>query len=1342
MLVASVGAWIAACSDGSTGPELGPSAPNRPPAATGTIPAQEVAVGATATVDVASYFTDPDGDRLTYSTESSDVAVATAGVSGSTVSLTGIAAGSATLTVMATDPDGLRATQSLGVTVPNRAPEPTDVFPDLELAVGEQATVDVANYFTDPDGDPLTFAAESSDPAVATANLSGTSVTVEAVTASSATITVTAADTAGLEVSQSFDVTVPNRTPEITDTIPALELAVGNDTTVDVSGYFSDPDEDPLTFEAESSQADVAGTETSGSIITVTAVAAGTTTITVTATDPGGLAVAQSFEVTVPNRAPEITNTIPSVEVEAGDEATVDVSEYFTDPDEDPLTFEAESSQADVAGTETSGSIITVTAVAAGTTTITVTATDPGGLAVAQSFEVTVPNRAPEITNTIPPLELAAGNDTTVDVSGYFSDPDEDPLTFEAESSQADVAGTETSGSIITVTAVAAGTTTITVTATDPGGVGVAQSFDVTVPNRAPEITDTIPALELAVGNDTTVDVSGYFSDPDEDPLTFEAESSQAGVAGTETSGSIITVTAVAAGTTTITVTATDPGGLGVAQSFDVTVPNRAPEITDTIPSVEVEAGDEATVDVSEYFSDPDEDPLTFEAESSQADVAGTETSGSIITVTAVAAGTTTITVTATDPGGLGVAQSFDVTVPNRAPHITNTIPPLELVGGGDDTVDASDYFSDPDGDPLTFAAGSSNPGVAEVSVSGSSVTVTPVTRGAATITVTATDPAGLEAFQDFEVTVNNGSPTVTRAVPPLTLSVRGEDAVDATAHFSDPDGDPLTFDAGSSDPGVVTTSLAGSVVTIRGVAIGTATITISAADPDGLEAATRFEVTVANRPPWVVGTIPPSVLAPGDEASRNMSPYIRDPDGDPLTFDATSSDPAVVTADVSGSSVILKAFATGSATITVTGTDPGGLQASGSFEVTVPDNTPPLPVGTMPDIELLRGGQVNLDLSSYFTDPDGDVLRYSASSSDDRVASATALGVTLIVTGGTEGSALVTVTAHDPHGLTAEQSFEVKVKEHDTGGFAMDVYFTASVTSSQRNDIADAAGLWATILAENELDDVPVNDHLRCLNLRTAAQVDAVDDFAILVDVDPVDGPGGTLAWAGMCGIRASGLPYLAIAVFDAADVQLMVDNGDLREVAVHELAHAFGFGLLWGDYLQNPSRGQPAPRDTHFSGPAAVAAFDAAGGADYRGGKVPVDNDVESGDRHWRESVFPTELMGPFNTIGLREPLSVISIQSMADLGYKVDASLGSPYPVSADIGAERGGRVMPLGDDTRILPLRIVDEEGRVIRVIGTGGAEASEAGDSAVETAVLERVRPKSGTARPPPERGRR
>ena len=273
-----------------------------------------------------------------------------------------------------------------------------------------------------------------------------------------------------------------------------------------------------------------------------------------------------------------------------------------------------------------------------------------------------------------------------------------------------------------------------------------------------------------------------------------------------------------------------------------MTVPNRAPHITDTIPSVEVEAGDEATVDVSGVFHRSGRGSAHLRGGVLAGRRGRDRDFGQHHHRHGGGGGHGDHhRHRDRDPGGLGVAQSFNVTVPNRAPHITNTIPPLELVGGGDDTVDASDYFSDPDGDPLTFAAGSSNPGVAEVSVSGSSVTVTPVTRGAATITVTATDPAGLEAVQDFEVTVNNGSPTVTRVVPPLTLSVPGEDAVDATAHFSDPDGDPLTFGAGSSDPGVVTTSLAGSVVTIRAVATGTATITISAADPDGLESRHEF---------------------------------------------------------------------------------------------------------------------------------------------------------------------------------------------------------------------------------------------------------------------------------------------------------------------------------------------------------------------------------------------------------------------------------------------------------------------------------------------------------------------
>ena len=82
--------------------------------------------------------------------------------------------------------------------------------------------------------------------------------------------------------------------------------------------------------------------------------------------------------------------------------------------------------------------------------------------------------------------------------------------------------------------------------------------------------------------------------------------------------------------------------------------------------------------------------------------------------------------------------------VPNRTPVAVGTLADLTLhVGGKAAVVDVAGAFRDPDGDPLTYQATSSAPGVASVAVSGSSVTTRAVATGAATITVTATDVGG-----------------------------------------------------------------------------------------------------------------------------------------------------------------------------------------------------------------------------------------------------------------------------------------------------------------------------------------------------------------------------------------------------------------------------------------------------------------------------------------------------------------------------------------------------------------------------------------------------------------------
>ena len=96
--------------------------PNRVPTTSGqipaqTIPAETLAQGESVRVDVAEYFSDPDGDPLTYETTSSDIEVATVSVSESVVSLIALRPGSVEITVSVRDPMGGTATLSFTVTI-------------------------------------------------------------------------------------------------------------------------------------------------------------------------------------------------------------------------------------------------------------------------------------------------------------------------------------------------------------------------------------------------------------------------------------------------------------------------------------------------------------------------------------------------------------------------------------------------------------------------------------------------------------------------------------------------------------------------------------------------------------------------------------------------------------------------------------------------------------------------------------------------------------------------------------------------------------------------------------------------------------------------------------------------------------------------------------------------------------------------------------------------------------------------------------------------------------------------------------------------------------------------
>ncbi|MYA10084.1 MAG: hypothetical protein F4237_09745 [Gemmatimonadetes bacterium] len=177
----------------------------------------------------------------------------------------------------------------------------------------------------------------------------------------------------------------------------------------------------------------------------------------------------------------------------------------------------------------------------------------------------------------------------------------------------------------------------------------------------APESCGPIPQQTVHVGESASVPMC--FNDENGDGVSLSASSSDPVVATAEARGSAVTVTAVSPGTATVTVTATDPGGLSGTVSFSVMVPNRAPQAADTISARTVEVGKTASVDLSASFEEPDGQPLSYHASSSDETIATVSVSGSTVTAAAVSVGTATVTVTARDPEGLEATQSFDVTV-------------------------------------------------------------------------------------------------------------------------------------------------------------------------------------------------------------------------------------------------------------------------------------------------------------------------------------------------------------------------------------------------------------------------------------------------------------------------------------------------------------------------------------------------------------------------------------------------------------------------------------------------------------------------------------------------------
>ena len=373
-------------------------------------------------------------------------------------------------------------------------------------------------------------------------------------------------------------------------------------------------------------------------------------------------------------------------------------------------------------------------------------------------------------------------------------------------------------------------------------------------------------------------------------------------------------------------------------------------------------------------------------------------------------------------------------------------------------------------------------------------------------------------------------------------------------------------------------------------------------------------------------------------------------------------------------------------------------------------DNRSPVARSPIPAHRLQAGGPTaDLVLADYFDDPDGDSLAYSVETTESGVVAERIEDGVLWLDPMSVDTVEVEVTATDPGGLRATQRFStwvVPTPDHDA--FNIELYFDPGFTAEEEAAVRRAAVRWMEAVT-GDLPDVPVQGLMAdyCYgespNLRL---VGVIDD--VMIRMRMVARQSGNVATARTCGVReASGQAFLGESWFTLWYVRNLGIDG-LFESALHEIGHVLGFGYwiyssrpkAWKDLFQD------GDGDGHFAGPLAVAAFDAAGGEAYVGGKVPLEDQIPVLNIHWRKRVIPGDIMAP----GGGSLLTAITIQTLADLGYEVDVTKADPYtlPIAAqgdargDVEVESADAEV-LADDVIKVPVVVVDRDGKVVRII---------------------------------------
>lgn len=625
---------------------------NSTPTQLADIPPQTANVGQTKTIDLSSHFSDPDGDSLSYSVSNTNPEVATASVSGITLTINAKSAGSTNISVIANDGKG----GSFG-----------DSF-SLNVAIS-------GSLKDLPAGTIINFAGYEwivLDPTTGYMWMKGTTGQLAFDQNNSSSFNPNNMSNIGYTLNNTFYNSLPAEQRALIQTKNWTTGSETNESASSVSakigllsysewqkyskkyggsaGFLDNPSSWVWTRTPAGSRVWVPSSD--GVLRMAGAYDTGGTVRPALYLDPQ---TSISNGTVVANSAPTATD-IPTQTVFVGQSRTLDMSNYFSDSDGDTLGYSVSSSNSGVASPYSiSGNTLTIKGTSAGSTTFTALAQDGKGGKVSKTFTVNV------LAGTQSIKDLPAGS--VINFAGYswvILVPSKGYLMMKGSLSP-DRAFDPTSNTVYSPSDtdnIARYLNIDWLNSLQSAQSNMIQTKMWTIGYEGDEGSAIVSAKVGLISHSEWLQYKNIYGPPGKltwtrttygDKLNVWRVNSDGSLGAGNATGSIAVVPTVYL----------DPNA---SISNGTVVANSVPTVT-TIPNQTGFVGKSMTLDMSNYFSDADGDTLSYTVSSSSTGVATASMSGNTLTLNGVAQGNSTITVTASDGKGGQVSKSFTFNV-------------------------------------------------------------------------------------------------------------------------------------------------------------------------------------------------------------------------------------------------------------------------------------------------------------------------------------------------------------------------------------------------------------------------------------------------------------------------------------------------------------------------------------------------------------------------------------------------------------------------------------------------------------------------------------------------------